>query len=45
MDTTLKHLGMTVLSAIQCHKHASKLFLDYIGQSILGHAIYVYGGP
>jgi AraC family transcriptional regulator len=44
MDTTLKHLGMTVLSAIQCHKPAPKLFLDYIGQSILGHATCVYGG-
>jgi len=44
MDTTLKHLGMTVLSAIQRPKPAPKLFLDYIGQSILGHATYVYGG-
>jgi AraC-like DNA-binding protein len=44
MDTTLKHLGMTVLSAIQRPKPAPKLFLDYIGQSILGHASYAYGG-
>jgi AraC family transcriptional regulator len=44
MDTTLKHLGMTVLSAIQRHEPAPRLFLDYIGQSILGHASYVYGG-
>jgi len=44
MDTTLKHLGMTVLSAMQRCKPAPKIFLDYIGQAILAHAIYVYGG-
>jgi AraC family transcriptional regulator len=44
MDTTLKHLGMTVLSAIQRGKPAPKIFLDYVGQAILAHAIYVYGG-
>ena len=44
MDTTLKHLGITVLSAIQRPKAAPKLFLDYIGQTVLAHATYVYGG-
>jgi AraC family transcriptional regulator len=44
MDTTLKHLGMTVLSAIERRKPAPKIFLDYIGQTILAHATYVYGG-
>jgi AraC family transcriptional regulator len=44
MDATLKHLGMTVLTAIQRSKAAPKLFLDYIGQTILAHAAYVYGG-
>ncbi len=44
MDTTLKYLGITVLSAIQRFKPAPKMFLDYIGQTILAHAIYVYGG-
>jgi len=43
MDTTLKHLGMAVLSEIQRSRPASKIFLDYIGQAILAHAIYVYG--
>src|ERR1700734_2324887 len=33
MNTTLKHLAMTVLSANQRPKPAPKLFLDYIGQS------------
>jgi AraC family transcriptional regulator len=44
MDTTLKHLGMAVLSAMQRSKSAPKIFLDYIGQAILAHATYVYGG-
>jgi AraC family transcriptional regulator len=44
MDETLKHLGTTVLSAIQHGKPAPKLFLDYIGQTILAHATCVYGG-
>ena len=44
MDTTLKHLGITVLAAIQRCEPAPKIFLDYIGQSILAHATYVYGG-
>ena len=44
MDTTLKHLGITVLAAIQRREPAPKIFLDYIGQSILAHATYVYGG-
>ena len=44
MDTTLKHLGMAVLSAIQHSGPARKIFLDYIGQAILAHATCVYGG-
>jgi AraC family transcriptional regulator len=44
MDATLKHLGMTVLSSIRRAKPAPKIFLDYIGQAILAHATYVYGG-
>src|SRR5580693_3513008 len=44
MDTTLKHLGMAVLSALQDRGPAPKIFLDYIGQAILAHATYVYGG-
>jgi AraC family transcriptional regulator len=43
MDTTLKHLGMAVLSAIQRSEPAPKIFLDYVGQAILAHATYVYG--
>jgi AraC-like DNA-binding protein len=43
MDATLKHLAMTVLTAIQRSKAAPKLFLDYICQTILAHAAYVYG--
>jgi AraC family transcriptional regulator len=45
MDTTLKHLGMSVLSAIQRREPAPKIFLDYIGETILAHATYVYGEP
>jgi AraC-like DNA-binding protein len=44
MDTSLKHLGMTVLSSIQRSNAAPKIFLDYIGQAILAHATCVYGG-
>jgi len=44
MDTTLKHLGMAVLSAMQRTKPAPKLFLDYMGQTILAHAAHAYGG-
>jgi AraC family transcriptional regulator len=44
MDAILKHLGMTVLSAMRRSKPAPKLFLDYIGQTILAHASYAYGG-
>ncbi len=44
MDTTLKHLGMTVLSTMQRTKPAPKLFLDHIGQAILAHAAHAYGG-
>src|SRR6202451_2120159 len=44
MDTSLKHLGMTVLSSLQRSQPAPKIFLDYIGQAILAHATQVYGG-
>jgi AraC family transcriptional regulator len=44
MDTTLKHLGIAILSAIQRGEPARKIFLDYIGHAILAHATYVYGG-
>src|SRR6266851_3674441 len=44
MDATLKHLGIAVLSAIQRSGSAPKIFLDYIGQTILAHATCVYGG-
>jgi AraC-like DNA-binding protein len=43
MDTTLKHLGMAVLSALQKSQTPPKIFLDYIGQAILAHATRVYG--
>jgi AraC-like DNA-binding protein len=43
MDTTLKHLGMAVLFAMQRTKPAPKLFLDYMGQTILAHAAHAYG--
>jgi AraC family transcriptional regulator len=43
MDTTLKHLGISVLTAIQRSGSASKIFLDYIGQAILAHAVCAYG--
>jgi AraC family transcriptional regulator len=44
MDTTLRHLGMAVLSAMQQRTPAPTLFFDYIGQTILAHATFVYGG-
>jgi AraC family transcriptional regulator len=44
MDATLKHLGMTVLSAMERCEPVPKIFLDYVGQTILAHATYVYGG-
>jgi len=44
MDATLKHLGMAVLTALQRGDSLSKIFLDSIGQTILAHAITVYGG-
>jgi AraC family transcriptional regulator len=44
MDMTLKYLGMAVLSAMQHSGSAPRIFLDYIGQTILAHATYVYGG-
>ncbi|WP_158749489.1 AraC family transcriptional regulator [Acidobacterium sp. S8] len=42
-DATLKHLGMAVLSAIQRNEPTPKIFLDYIGQTILAHATSIYG--
>ena len=44
MDARLKYLGMAVLSAIQRNEPRPKIFLDYIGQTILAHATCVYGG-
>jgi AraC-like DNA-binding protein len=44
MDRTLKHLGMTVLTAIQSPHPAPRVFLDHVGQTVLAHAISVYGG-
>ena len=41
MDKTLKHLGMTVLSAMR-EQPTPRLLLDYLGQAILAHATYVY---
>jgi len=35
---------MAVLSAMQHGGPAPRIFLDYIGQTILTHATYVYGG-
>ena len=43
MDSTLKHLGMTILSTIQRNEPTPKIFLDYIGQTILAHATSIYG--
>jgi AraC family transcriptional regulator len=44
MDRSLKHLGLTVLCSLQRSQPAPKIFLDYMGQAILAHAAYVYGG-
>jgi AraC family transcriptional regulator len=44
MDVTLRHFGVTVLSAVQRNRPAPKIFLDHIGYAILGHATYAYGG-
>jgi len=44
MDVTLKHLGTAVLSAMQRGDPLPKIFLDSIGQTIVAHAIGVYGG-
>jgi AraC family transcriptional regulator len=44
MDMTLRHLGVTVLSAVQRDSPAPKIFLDYIGHAILAHATSAYGG-
>jgi AraC family transcriptional regulator len=41
MDTTLKYLGITVLSAIQ-QQSTTRLFLDYIGQAVIAHATFSY---
>jgi AraC family transcriptional regulator len=43
MDTTLRHLGMTILSAIQQSKAVPRLVLDYLGQVVLAHATHNYG--
>ena len=43
MDTTLRHLGMSVLSAIQQSKSVPRLVLDYLGQAVLAHATHNYG--
>ncbi len=44
MDMVLKHLGLTVLSAMQKSEPPPKLFLDYVGLATLTHAVHVYGG-
>jgi AraC family transcriptional regulator len=44
MDKTLRHLGMAILTAMQQRIPAPKLFLDHVGQTILAHATFVYGG-
>jgi AraC-like DNA-binding protein len=43
MDTTLRHLGMTILSAIQQSKAVPRLVLDCLGQVVLAHATHNYG--
>jgi AraC family transcriptional regulator len=42
MDVTLRHLGISVLTAVQQHQPAPKIFLDHIGNAILAHAAYAY---
>jgi AraC family transcriptional regulator len=42
MDTTLRHLGMVVLSVTQ-QQPTPRLFLDYLGQAVLAHATHTYG--
>jgi len=44
MDTTLKHLGMTILSAIQQPGVPPTLFLDCVGQAVLAYALHMYAG-
>jgi AraC family transcriptional regulator len=44
MDTVLKHLGFTVLSAMQRSEPPPKLFFDYVGLAVLTHARHLYGG-
>jgi AraC family transcriptional regulator len=44
MDVTLRHLGVSVLTAVQQHQPAPKIFLDHIGNAILAHATHAYGG-
>jgi AraC family transcriptional regulator len=44
MDMVLKHLGITVLSAMHRSDPPPMLFLDYVGLAVLTHAAHVYGG-
>jgi AraC family transcriptional regulator len=44
MDPTLKHLGLTLLAAMEQPSLSSKLFFDYLGQAVLAHAAVCYGG-
>jgi AraC family transcriptional regulator len=44
MDMVLKHLGITVLAAMQRSEPPPILFLDYVGLAVLTHAAHVYGG-
>jgi AraC family transcriptional regulator len=44
MDTTLKHLGKSLLFSIQQSRQTSRLFLDNLGQAVLAHATFAYGG-
>jgi AraC family transcriptional regulator len=44
MDVTLRHLGVSVLTAVQQYQPPPKIFLDHIGNAILAHAVYAYVG-
>jgi AraC-like DNA-binding protein len=44
MDAVLKHLGLTVLIAMQRRELPPRLFLDHVALAVLAHAAYVYGG-
>jgi AraC family transcriptional regulator len=43
-DPALKHLGLTLLAAMEQPGQSSKLFFDYLGQAVLAHAAVSYGG-